>query len=469
MTVDRTASILRSVAPYLAEWAAFQAAYHGQPGLQLAVGRRGEVFVDLAWGAANLETGEPLTSDHLFRVASHSKTFTGVLVMQLVERGALRLDDPVSTHVPELTGTPAAGVTLRELLGHQGGIVRDSSDGDFWQHHKPFLDRDEVLDVVRTEGVVFEPNEHFKYTNIGYSLLGIVIERVTGTTYGEAARTAVVEPLGLTRTGTELDPARSAEYAAGHTGRIAHDDARRVVPHVDTRAMAAATGWYSTALEMVRYGSAHVLGDTTLLTDASKRIMQREESRVVVRGQERGRYGVGLEVGAVGDRELVGHSGGYPGHITRTWIDPVDGLVVSALTNAVDGIATQIANGVITLVDLALAAADEVAKASGTAGPVEPVPADAPVGRFANLWGVADVVDLGGMLHVLNSRAAQPVEQATRLVVRDGALFHESVAGFGTVGEPVQVERADDGAVTAVRLGAMTSWPVEEYRRRAAG
>lgn len=457
MTDDRTAQTLRSIAPY-----------HGILGLQLAVGRRGEVFVDLAWGKADVETGEDLTSDHLFRVASHSKTFTGVMVMQLVERGELRLDDRVGDLVPELDGSRAAGVTVRELLGHQAGIIRDSSDGDFWQHHRPFLDRSEVLECVRTEGVVFEPNEHFKYTNIGYSLLGIVIEQVTGKTYDEVARTAVVEPLGLTRTGTELDPARAAEYAAGHTGRIAHGDTRSVIPHVDTRAMAAATGWYSTALEMVRYGATHVFGDTTLISDASKRIMQREESRVVVRGSERGRYGVGMALGKIGDREVVGHSGGYPGHITRTNIDPVDGLVVSSLTNSVDGIAEQIATGVMQLIDLALAAADEVASGRGADGdPVPPVPADAPVGRFANLWGVSDVVDLGGILHAINPRFAEPAEVAQRLVVSDGRLVQEPVPGFGTVGEPVQVERDADGAITSVRIGALTAWPVEEYRARS--
>ena len=471
VTDDRTARTLRSIAPYLADWASFQAAYHGVPGLQLAVGRRGEVFVDLAWGKADLETGEDLTSDHLFRVASHSKTFTTVMVMQLVESGELRLDDAVGDLVPELDGSGAAGLTVRELLGHQAGIIRDSSDGDFWQHHKPFLDRDQVLECVRTEGIVFEPNEHFKYTNIGYSLLGIIIEQVTGKTYDEVARTAVIDPLGLTRTGTELDPARAAEYAAGHTGRIAHDDARRVVPHVDTRAMAAATGWYSTALEMVRYGATHVFGDTTLISDASKRIMQREESRVVVRGKEVGRYGVGMGLRTIGDRELVGHSGGYPGHITRTHIDPADGLVVSALTNSVDGIADQIATGVVQIIDLALAAADEVAASSVSGkgaggGPAVPVPADAPLGRFANLWGVSDVVDLGGIVHEINPRAAQPAEVAQRFVVSDGRLVQESVAGFGTVGEPVDVERDDDGAVVSVRIGAMTSWPVEEYRAR---
>lgn len=475
MTDDRTTQTLRSIAPYLADWASFQAAYHGMPGLQLAVGRRGAVFVDLAWGKANLETGEDLTSDHLFRVASHSKTFTTVIVLRLVEHGKLRLDDAVGELVPELDGSTAADITVRELLGHQAGIIRDSSDGDFWQHRRPFLDREQVLECVRTEGVVFEPNEHFKYTNIGYSLLGIIIEQVTGKTYDEVARAAVIDPLGLTRTGTELDPARAAEYAAGHTGRIAHDDARRVLPHVDTRAMAAATGWYSTALEMVRYGATHVLGDTTLLSDKSKRIAQREESTVTVRGQDLGRYGLGMALGKVGDRELVGHSGGYPGHITRTWIDPVDGLVVSALTNAVDGIASQIADGVIQLINLALAAADEIAasdasgagRKGGDGEPMRPVPADAPLGRFANLWAVTDVVDLGGILHSIDPRAPRPDEAARRLVVSDGRLVQEPVAGFGTVGEPVQAERDADGVITATRIGAMTSWPIDAFRAGA--
>jgi hypothetical protein len=97
------------------------------------------------------------------------------------------------------------------------------------------------------------------------------------------------------------------------------------------------------------------------------------------------------------------------------------------------------------------------------------VPAAAPVGRFANLWGVSDVVDLGGILHAINPRFLQPVEVAQRLVVSDGRLVQEPVAGFGTVGEPVDVERDADGAVASVRIGAMTAWPIDAYRARALG
>lgn len=452
--------VLRSIAPYLADWASFQAGYRGATGLQLAVARHGEVLVDLAWGSANTETGEALTSEHLFRIASHSKTMTAVLIMRLVEQSQLRLDDQAGEILPGLDGSEVATVTVRELLGHQGGIIRDSSDGDYWQRHRPFLDEDQILEVLRTEGAVFERNEHFKYTNIGYSLLGLILESVTGKTYAELAHELIVQPLNLQRTGPEHVAARADEYAAGHTGRTAHGDDRRVISHVDTRAMAPATGWYSTAVEMTKYGSAHVFGEHTLLTDASKRLMQREESRVEVRDQQIGRYGLGLALGKIGNRELVGHSGGYPGHITLTWIDPEDGLVVSGLTNAVDGPADPIVSGVIQLIDLALKAAKE---------DPPPIPEDLRLtGRFANLWGVIDVVDLGGILHAIPARMPEPATAHQRLVVEDGLLINETVAGFGTTGEPVEVVRDEDGEASSVRIGAMTSWPIERYREAIA-
>jgi D-alanyl-D-alanine carboxypeptidase len=80
---------------------------------------------------------------------------------------------------------------------------------------------------------------------------------------------------------------------------------------------------------------------------------------------------------------------------------------------------------------------------------------------------VADVVNLGGILHSIDPRMPRPDEVARRLVVADGHLVQEPVAGFGPVGEPVQVERDAEGAVTAARIGAMTSWPIDAFRAQA--
>ncbi|WP_120003941.1 serine hydrolase domain-containing protein [Nesterenkonia muleiensis] len=459
MTIDKL-TVLRSAAPYLASWASHQAEHRGATGLQLAVAYHEEVVVNLAWGKANGETGQDLTEDHLFRIASHSKTMTAVLTMQLIEKGTLRLDDQSGEIVPELLDSPIASLTVRELLGHQGGVIRDSSDGDFWQRSRPFPDREQLMHILRAEGAVFEANEHFKYTNIGYSLLGLILERVTGQTYAELSKELIVRPLALTRTGPEYVAERAEEYAAGHTGRTAYGDVRRTIGHVDTRAMAAATGWYSTAVEMTTYGAAHVFGNETLLTDSSKRLMQRKESAVTFPGGETRHYGLGLDLGKIGDRELVGHSGGYPGHITRTWIDPKEGLVVSGLTNAIDGPADAIVAGVIQLINLAFHAAE--------AEP-EPIPDALKVtGRFGALWGVTDIADLGGVLHVIPASSPDPLSVHQKLEVKDGALIYERKPGYGTTGEAVEATYGDDGEIFAVRLGAISAWPIKRFRAAMA-
>ncbi|TFV44183.1 serine hydrolase domain-containing protein [Blastococcus sp. TF02A-35] len=464
MTTDRlgtqTATV-RAAADYLRSWVAAQAAHRRVPGVQVAVRSGGELVLSAAVGVADVVTGEPLTSDHLFRVASHSKTFTATAVLQLVEAGRMRLDDPIADHVPELAGSPVGRATVRELLGHQAGVVRDGEDADFWQLGIPFPDRTALVDEVLRSGAVHARNEHFKYSNVGYGLLGLAVEAVTGTSFAEHCRTAITEPLGLTRTGAELDPARAGEYAAGHTGLLLGEDARETIEHVDTRAMAAATGFFSTAEELSAYGAAHVLGDERLLTDDSKRLMQRLESVVTAYGSEVGRYGLGMELLTVGDRQLVGHSGGYPGHITLTLVDPVGQLVVSVLTNAVDGPAHDLAVGLVKLVDVALAPRAELPP---------PPPGVRPAsftGRFASLWGLLDVAELGGRLVLLRPTAPDPLPTVEELqVLDDRTLRVAPQPGFGASGERVPVQRDGDGRVVSVRLAGVTSVPVEEFRRR---
>jgi CubicO group peptidase (beta-lactamase class C family) len=466
MTIDRI-SILRSLAPYLEQWLAFQGAFRRTPGIQAAIRFDDEIVLDVAWGFADLETGEELTTGHLFRIASHSKTMTATAIMQLVEAGSLRLDDTAGRWIPDLEGTPLASVTVRELLGHQGGVIRDGVENNFWQRGGQFLDRDELVAGARSDGAVFEPNEHFKYSNIGYSLLGLVIEAASGTPYNDYVAENIAARLGLADSGPEYDASRAADYAAGHTGLIAGDDVRHRIEHVDTRAMAAATGWFSTARDLTTYGAAHWFGDDSLVSDASKRLLQREESRVEAHGTELGRYGLGFEQRTIGDRDLVGHSGGYPGHITRTWIDPTDSLVFSVLTNAVDGPADALMTGVVQLVDLALDAArgrdSESDSGEDATGDLARF-----TGRFANMWGVVDIVDLGGRLASISPRSPEPKSAYQLLDVSGDDVRTESVPGFGATGEPVEFERDADGTITAVTMGGMTMWPIETYRRALA-
>ncbi|TDW14193.1 serine hydrolase domain-containing protein [Kribbella kalugense] len=449
----------REAAPAIQSWLDYQRRYLRTPGVQAAIRVGDELVFSTALGHSDEVAGTPLRTDHLFRIASHSKTFTATSILQLVEQGKVRLDDPIDTHVPELAGSDLASVTVRELLGHQGGVIRDGVDKDFWQLMDPFPDRAALIALCLSDGQIFEPNEYFKYTNVGYSLLGLVIESASGSSYGDYVAANIVDRLGLSNTGAEWDPERADQFAGGHTGLLDGSDVREVIPHVDTRSMAAATGFYSTAEDMTRYGAAHYFGADELVTDASKRLLQRDESLVKPHGQEVGRYGLGMIINTIGDRRLVGHSGGYPGHITRTFIDPVDQIVVSVLTNCIGGPAEQLAIGVVKLLNLAAQNSTEQAASD--------IDLRKFCGTFANLMGVLSISLLGGRLVAFFPAAPDPTASYEELqVVDENTLAVVPAPGFGSIGEKVEYTWDADGQPSTVRYGGSTRWPVEEFRAR---
>ncbi|MCU1526856.1 MAG: hypothetical protein JWP75_619, partial [Frondihabitans sp.] len=242
---------------YVRAWIEYRAWATRTPGVQWAIGLKGRVLASGAWGIADLSSGELLTEKHLFRIASHSKTFTATATMILAERGAIRLDDVVATFVPELADVPAGAYTVRDLLSHASGVIRDGYDADYWSLARPFPDENELLAIIRDRSDVIAPSTRLKYSNIGYSLLGLLLSRATGKSYGEAVDELVIEPLGLADTSPEYLPERASDYAAGHGPLHLSQERTRVIRHVDTRAMAAATGFTSTARDLVRYAAAH--------------------------------------------------------------------------------------------------------------------------------------------------------------------------------------------------------------------
>ncbi len=154
----------------------------------------------------------------------------------------------------------------------------------------------------------------------------------------------------------------------------------------------------------------------------------------------------------IGKREVVGHSGGYPGHITRSILDPRKGLVVSVLTNAVDGPASELALGVLAILDYALE---------------KPITNETPdaalfVGRFANMWGVMDIAQLGDRLVAIHPGAPDPVAAVDTLTISSPtSLEFESGSGYGSIGEALHYVLDESGAVQSIRGGGgMSMWPL---------
>ena len=150
-------------------------------------------------------------------------------------------------------------------------------DADHWQLDGPFPDADALRAIVREHGATYAPQERFKYSNIGYGLLGAIIEAVTGRGYAEHVTEDILVPLGLTDTRPEIDDDAAGRAVVGHTR--AHGRGRRVsVAPTATGALAAATGFVSTAEELSRFFSALALDRRELLDEHALRLMHRAEA-----------------------------------------------------------------------------------------------------------------------------------------------------------------------------------------------
>lgn len=463
-TLDPTS--LRAACEYAGRWLDVNFRNSSLPALHVAIQHRDELLLAKAFGHANLERGEPLTSEHAFRIGSHSKTFTATALMQLKERGRLQLDDPVSRHLAWFRSSNDERVgelTLRQLMNHSAGLIRDGDEADYWQLAGHFPDSRELREYAATSSLVYDADEQFKYSNFGYGYLGLVIEAVSGLPYREYVTRNLVEPLGLSATGPDLDEKGRRLLACGY-GVELFGGPRQVLEHVDTGDFAPATGFYSTATDLCAYFSAHFLGNTVLLSDASKRQMQQYNSR---RAGLPERYGLGLAGYPREGWNVYGHNGGFPGFITSTQFDADKALVVSVLTNATDGPAEQICNGLLNLLDGFQRGAVADADALGSGGFC---------GRFFCTWGVLDIVRAGAKFLAFDplwwsTNAPAPkwsdLEGVDELSPVDATTLRiDRGHGYGSPGETVRYEFDGDGTARSITYAGITMVPWNEAVRR---
>ncbi len=428
---------------YVPRWIDYQMAATEQPGCVIAVAHKGQVIFEQAFGVANLATGEKLTPRHRFRVASHSKSFTAAGVMKLREMGKLSLDDTVSRYISGLHES-VAEATVGQLLSHSAGITRDGTDGGQFMERKPFLSLAELrADLSRPQPLA--TSDTFKYSNHGIALAGHIIEVVTGETYDAWIAREVVAASGLKETLPDVTvlPSPAPKFALGHSGKMPFGK-RLVVPgSAAGNAMAAATGFASTAADLVRFFSSLMpTAETSILTAASRREMSRRHWRDRHSSIER-YYGLGIIIGPVGPWSWWGHSGGWPGTLTRTSNIPDYDLTISVLTNAADGPSHMWMDGIVHILRTFQAhGTPDAAMADWSA-------------RWWSLWGAFDVVPVAKNRVLLATPAlAQPFFDATVVETtgRDTGKVIEAQA-FGDLGEGVRRTRDGNGAATELWVG----------------
>lgn len=181
------------------------------PGLSLAVVKDGRVAYAKGFGARNLKANLPATPDTLYEIGSVTKSFTALAVMQLQEQRRLSVNDPVRKYVPEFTlGSEKTPIRIRHLLSHSSGVpdlgmaaIHTLRSLELDEHWVPLSTLDDLLAHLNgaKDWVAAAPGERFFYFNEGFVLLGIIVERASGVSYGEYVRERILKPLRMHRSG----------------------------------------------------------------------------------------------------------------------------------------------------------------------------------------------------------------------------------------------------------------------------
>ncbi len=449
------ASTGRALEAVFTRWARRERA----PGIAWGLVRDGALAA--GGGVGSLRAGEEAAPgvDSVFRIASMTKSFTGAALMTLVADGRLRLDDLVADHVPELAawrGPTADGpaLTVRHLISMESGLPTDD----------PWADRhidlpDEGMDALIAAGATFAwaPGTRFEYSNLGWGLVGRVIERVAGMRPQELVTSALLEPLDLTSTTWVRPPGR--DVADPH--RVRDEGWLHEGEPLGDGTIAPMGGIWSTVRDLARWVSFFLDAfpprdgpDDGPLPRWARREMQQlrrvdelSRSRPSPGGTSRSSvtgYGIGLAVRI--DERLgvsVGHSGGFPGWGSHMRWLPERGVGVIALSNVTYG---RMAAACLDALD-ALADRDELGPARGVQASPALVDASARAASLLSSWGDADADDMladnVGPDEPYERRAAE----AATLVARHGTLRVESLeaetpmrGSFSTAGGDVTVE-----------------------------
>jgi CubicO group peptidase (beta-lactamase class C family) len=281
-----------------------------------------------AWLAARGRVaGSAPTATTQYRIGSITKSFTAVLVMRLRDEGLLRLGDPVERHLP---GAVPEGATVGQLLSHTAGLQAET-DGPWWER-TPGRPWAHLRSAVGSSERVHSGSAAFHYSNLGYALLGQLVEHLRARPWWEVLRTEVLAPLELDRT----TAAPCAPFAAGFA---VHPWADLVLaePTPDTGDMAPAGQLWSTAGDLLTWASV-LLGEASeVLAPATAEEMRQPVATSDLAPDAIG-YGLGLSIFADGDRTLIGHGGSMPGFVAALAFDPAERTVATALSNATTGL-----------------------------------------------------------------------------------------------------------------------------------
>ncbi len=295
----------------------------GIVGMSAAVLVNGQVRWTRGFGLSDLENNVAARAATMYRLGSISKPVTATAIMQLVEKGKVDLDESIQRYVP-LFPRKKWPVTVRELLGHLGGIR--SYEGDEWGSTKHYGDVMEPLSIFKNDPLAHEPGTKYLYTTYGFNLLGAAVEEASGQRFADYIREHIFMPAraeSLQPDNTFLIiPNRTRGYMGGRDGKLEN------AILADTSNKIPGGGLIGTAEDVARFGSALMRG--VLLSAKSFELMA---TSLKLRDGTQTGYGLGLGLGVHAKHRTLSHEGSQPGTRTILALLPDDHVTIAIMTN----------------------------------------------------------------------------------------------------------------------------------------
>jgi CubicO group peptidase (beta-lactamase class C family)/D-alanyl-D-alanine dipeptidase len=314
------------------------------PGMSIALVDDQRIVWARGFGLENVRDSVPATAQTVYRVGSVSKLFTDIAVMQLVEQGKLNLDASVKTYLPEFAPTNIFGgeITLRELMSHRSGLVREPPVGHYFDDTSPTLAA--TVASLNTTSLVYAPQSHTKYSNAAIATVGYVLETVQGEPFASYLKRAVLAPMGLRQSAFEPEASLVRHLAVAemwtYHGRVFAAPTFQL-------GMAPAGSMYATMPDLAHFMSvlfARGKGPGgQVLKPASLDSMWTPQ--FAAPGAKTG-FGIGFAIGDLDGERVVRHGGAIYGFATEMAALPGKklGVAVSISRDGANAVATRIAN-----------------------------------------------------------------------------------------------------------------------------
>lgn len=446
-------SLRRSV-EFIDSWLAYRMKQAEFPGLSIAIWKGEDELFSQAYGLANSKEDERLTVDHTFAIGSQSKMLTAATIIQLERLGRLRLDEPAVKYVPWLkrhADPRFTTITIRQLLQHEAGLARDTYPADFWQLQAPFPNKSLLKELTLTS--VFHPSKgaRFKYSNLGYALLGLVIEAASGISYDECVKAQVLRPMVLEKILTYDD---SPKTAMGYL-RSVSGYRLPVSLTVPTYSYMPVAGWFASPSTI-----GHFLSQQMMQLKSKGRYPWETQKNHWRPASLRGTpYGYGFMSYEYLAYHLVGHSGSFIGHSVFAFFDLATKLTVVVMANAKDAPVGMIGEGIFGVFDYF----------SQYGNAKTPKNRERLNGRLMNLWQTVEIVATEGRIVSIDPDSWVPFEAILEELTpvspiqfkventHDLALLDETIT-FHFSNNTTHLDWVDYGGSTTVPEGVYHRW-----------